>query len=131
MRSIFGIHDPTGLSYLTQIRVGLSKLSFHKFKHNFRDTVNSIFPTNDGIEDTEHFLLLCPALAVPRRDLLTGVFALLLKSQTGVIRLTICHTNLQKNVLQIIDSYWRDGETFMGRTMMSNIQMRGQELHKT
>ena len=34
-------------------------------------------PTNDGIEDTEHFLLLCPSFKVPRKDLLAGVFALL------------------------------------------------------
>ena len=27
---VFGIHDPIGLSFLTQIRVGLSKLNFHK-----------------------------------------------------------------------------------------------------
>ena len=40
------------LSYLTQLRVGLSKLNFHKFKHNFRDTINPMCPTNDGIEDT-------------------------------------------------------------------------------
>ena len=37
---VFRINDPTGLSYLTQLRVGLSKLNFHKFKHNFRDTTN-------------------------------------------------------------------------------------------
>ena len=43
-KSVFGIHDPKGLSCLTQLRVGLSKLNFHKFKHNFR--------TSDGIEDT-------------------------------------------------------------------------------
>ena len=30
-------------------------------------------PKNDGIADTEHFLLLCPSLAVPRKDLLAGV----------------------------------------------------------
>ena len=48
-------------SYLSQVRVGLSKLNFHKFKHNFRDAINPLCPTNDGIEDTEHFLLLCPA----------------------------------------------------------------------
>ena len=77
VRSIFGIHDPKGPSYLTQLRVGLSKLKFHKFKHNFRDTINRMCPTNDGIEDTEHFLLLCPSFAVPRRYLLAGVFALL------------------------------------------------------
>ena len=38
-KSKFGIHDPIGLSYLTQLRVGLSKLNFHKFNHNFRDTI--------------------------------------------------------------------------------------------
>ena len=31
-KSVFQIHDPTGLSHLTQLRVGLSKLNFHKFK---------------------------------------------------------------------------------------------------
>ena len=72
-KSVFGIHDPIGLSYLTQIRVGLSRLNFHKFKHNFRDTVNPMCPTNDGIEDTEHFLLLCPSFNLLRRDLLAGV----------------------------------------------------------
>ena len=76
-KSFFGIHDPIGLSHLCQLRVGLSKLKFHKFKHNFRDTINPLCPSNDGIEDTEHFLLLCPSFAVPRRGLLTGVLALL------------------------------------------------------
>ena len=32
--------------------------------------------SNDGIEDTEHFLLLCPSLDIQRRDLLAGVLAL-------------------------------------------------------
>ena len=71
--SVFGIHDPIGLSYLSQIRVGLSRLNFHKFMHNFKDTVNPMCPTNDGIEDTEHFLLLCPSFDLLRRDLLAGV----------------------------------------------------------
>ena len=52
--------------------------------------MNPMCPTNDGIEDTEHFLLLCPSFAVPRRCLLTGVFALL--QPFG-------YTNLQNNVL--------------------------------
>ena len=58
---------------ITQIRVGLSKLKFHKFSHNFRDTIDPMCPTNDGIEDTEHFLLLCPSFDIQRRDLLAGV----------------------------------------------------------
>ena len=68
---------PIGLSYLTQLRVGLSKLRFHKFKHNFRDSINPMCPTNDGIETTEHFLLLCPAFEIECRNLLARVFDLL------------------------------------------------------
>ena len=73
----FGIQDPTGLSYLSQLRVGLSKLNFHQLKYNFRDTLNPMCPTNDGIEGTEHFLLLCTSFVEPRKDLLAGRFALL------------------------------------------------------
>ena len=76
-KSVFGIYDPKGLAYLSQIRVGLSKLNFHKFKHNFLDTLNPMCPSNDGIEDTEHFLLLCPSFHPQRRDLLARVTDLL------------------------------------------------------
>ena len=76
-KSVFGIYDPKGLSYLTQLRVGLSKLNFHKFKHNFRDTINPMCPTSDGIEDTEHFLLLCPTFDAQRRDLFAGIVELI------------------------------------------------------
>ena len=95
-KSVFRIHDPKRLSNLTQLRVGLSKLNFHKFKHNFRDTINPMCPTNDGIEDTEHFLLLCPSFEVPRRDLLTGVSALLRP---------LGHTNLPNDFLMQILLY--------------------------
>ena len=74
---VFGIHDPKGLSYLSQIRVGLSKLNFHKFKHSFRDTINPMYPKNDGNEDAKHFLLFCPSFDIQRRDLLAGVSELL------------------------------------------------------
>ena len=56
---VYGIHDPKGLAILTQLRVGLSKLNYHKYRHNFRDTFNPLCPANDGVEDTKHFLLLC------------------------------------------------------------------------
>ena len=72
-KSIFGLHDPIDLSYLSQIRVGLSKLNCHKFKHNFKDTIHPMCPTNDGIEDTEHFLQLCPSFDNQRQYLLGGI----------------------------------------------------------
>ena len=70
---VYGIHDPKGAAYLTQLRVGLSRLNFHKFRHNFRDTISPMCPINDGIEDTEHFLLLCDSLKERRYNLFTDV----------------------------------------------------------
>ena len=59
-----------GRSYLTQLRVGDSKLNFLKFKHSLKDTINPVCPTSDGTEDIEHFLMLCLSFDVQRRDLL-------------------------------------------------------------
>ena len=57
--STFQCFNPNGLKLITKLRLGLSHLSFHKFKHSFQDTLN---PTcNCGsVETTIHYLLLCP-----------------------------------------------------------------------
>ena len=36
--STFNIHNPLGMKYIYQLRVGVSALSAHKKAHNFRDT---------------------------------------------------------------------------------------------
>ena len=72
---MYRIRYPKGLSILRQLRVGLNKLNFHKFKHNFKDTLKPLSPTNDGVEDTEHYFLLCRA---NRLDLFSSVNAMLL-----------------------------------------------------
>ena len=79
-KQVFGIHDPTGLAALTQLRVGLSVLNFHKFRHNFSDTLNPMCPINDGIEHTEHFLLHCHSYNLLRNNLLNHVQATLLSN---------------------------------------------------
>ena len=58
-KSFFGSQNPRGLSILTQLCVGFSRLNFHKFKHNFNDTTNPLCPINDGDEDREHYFLFC------------------------------------------------------------------------
>ena len=73
--SVYGIHNPKGVAYLTRLRVGLSKINVHKFRHSFRDTINPMCPVNDGIEDTEHFLLLCDSFKEHRYNLFTDVKA--------------------------------------------------------
>ena len=48
-------HNPEGLAIPVELRVGLSKLNFHKFRHNFNYAVNPLCPANDRGEDTEQF----------------------------------------------------------------------------
>lgn len=55
-KSVFGTRDPICSSHLSRLRVGLSKLNFYKLKHNFKDAVNALCPTNDVMEDTGDFL---------------------------------------------------------------------------
>ena len=71
--SLFGIHDPSGVRYLFQLRVGLSSLRYHKNRHNFIDTPSSECLCNHGIEDTNHFLFSCPFYNTQREILLTTV----------------------------------------------------------
>ena len=92
--SVYGIHNPKGIAYLTQLRVGLSKLNFHKFKHNFKDTINPMCPINDGIEDTEHFLLRCSSFTEYRRSLLAGA--------NDVLQTHGYFESLGSNILQVL-----------------------------
>ena len=68
-KNIFGIDDPLGLRYLTQLRVGLSFLRYHKKCHNFIDTPSDKCLCTRGIEDTNHFLVSCPFFAAQRATL--------------------------------------------------------------
>ena len=40
--SIFKIHDPLGIKFLTRLRLGLSHLNEHRFRHNFQDCLNPL-----------------------------------------------------------------------------------------
>jgi len=79
-------HDSNGLSIVTQLLVGLSKLNFHKSKHNFRETLNSLCVVDNIIDDTQHNLSFCHAYDVYRRVLLNIVNAILLSN--GMVHLS-------------------------------------------
>ena len=76
-KPVYSTYNPIGLAILTQLRVRLSKLNSHKLRHSFRETINPLYPSNNGIEDTEHYLLLCHSYVELRYDLLTSVAAIL------------------------------------------------------
>ena len=79
-KSVFRIHDPAGLPYIFQLRVGLSPLKGHKWCHNFIDTPSGVCHCNQGIEDTSHFLLSCPFYVIQREILVSSVNEILLKA---------------------------------------------------
>ena len=69
-KSVFNIHSQD-LRYLYQLRVGLSPLKAHKYRHSFRDTPNDTCLCQSGVESTIHFLLHCPFFNAHREDLLS------------------------------------------------------------
>ena len=68
-KSLFNIHDPTGIKWIFQLRVGLSPLKSHKMNHNFQDTPNELCPCSTSAETSTHFLLHCPNFIDQRREL--------------------------------------------------------------
>ena len=57
--SVFRCHNPKGIKLLTRLRLGLSHLREHKFKHGFLDSLNPICSCGQDIETSTHFLLHC------------------------------------------------------------------------
>ena len=55
-------HNPQGIKLLTRLRLGLSHLCCHKFKHNFFDTINPLCSCGSDIQTTLHFFLYCPKI---------------------------------------------------------------------
>ena len=55
------------------MRVGLSHLREHKFKHSFQDTLNPICNCSEDTETTSHYLLHCPGYLHERKTLLNTV----------------------------------------------------------
>ena len=66
LNSIYNIHNPLEVKYLTRLRIGSSHLKEHKFKHNFQDPINPMCSCSSGIETTIHFFLHCANFNIQR-----------------------------------------------------------------
>ena len=71
--SIYNIIDPYGLKLLTRLRVNLSHLREHKFRHNFLNTLNPLCSCMLETESTDHYLLRCPFYADVRKTLFDNI----------------------------------------------------------
>ena len=66
-------HNPQGLKLLTRLRLGPSNLCYHKFKHNFLDTINPLCSYGSDIETTLHFVLYFPIFMECKNTLLSRI----------------------------------------------------------
>ena len=94
--SVYNFHNPKGLEFITRLRIGLSYLREHKFKHSFQDTINPLCNCGLDIESTEHFLLHCPQFVNERRTLLSTIGNInykLLENTDSVLTQTLLFDN--------------------------------------
>ena len=69
--NVFNCNSHKGVRFITWLRVWMSHLHEHKFKHNFQDCLNSICSCGLDIKSTWHFLLHCPTFNDERYTLLS------------------------------------------------------------
>ena len=71
---IYGVHNPQGLMFLTRLRLRLSHLREHKFRHHFEDTCDPFCSCRtNSIETTQHFLLHCPIYSRHHKNLIDNL----------------------------------------------------------
>ena len=71
--SIYNIHDPVGIKYLTRLRLGLSHLNEHKLRHNFHDCLTPLSFCSLEVETTNHYFLHFHYYSDIRKTLLNSV----------------------------------------------------------
>ena len=71
--SFYNFHNPIGIKYITRIRLGLSHLREHKFKHSFQDSISPICNCGNDVESAIHFFLHCLLYSNERCTLLKSL----------------------------------------------------------
>ena len=67
--SIYNIHNPLGVKYLTRLRIEFSRQKERKFKRNFQDSIDPMCSCSCGIETTIDFFLHCANFNTQRQTL--------------------------------------------------------------
>ena len=77
--SFFDIYNPKGIKLYTRLRLGLSHLREHKFKHGSQDTINPLCNCDQSIESATHFFLQYPCFINESCTLLSTIRSLVSK----------------------------------------------------
>ena len=71
--SVFNFNNSKGLKFVTRLRLRLSLLREHKFKHSFQDSINPLWSCSLDVESTIHYFLQCPLFTIKRHTLLNTI----------------------------------------------------------
>ena len=71
--SVFDCNSSKGLKFVTRIRLGLSHLRAHKFKHSFQDSINPLCSCRLNVESTIDCFHHYPQFTIERHTLLNAV----------------------------------------------------------
>ena len=95
----FSIYNPVDVKLLTHLRVQLSYLNEHKFRHGFEDTISPVCSCNTEIKSNKHFLLRCHFYFSERLEILDDLkkltlffFKLSAKDQVSILSYGIYQT---------------------------------------
>ena len=110
--SVFKCHNSKGIKLLTRLKLGLSHLREHKFKHGFLDSLKPICSRGQNIETSTHFLLHCSYYSNERLTFL------------NIIR-NIDSNILSKNDLKVTETLLYGGSSYddTKKTLIMNATM--------
>ena len=94
--SVFICHNPIGIKYLPRIKLELSHLSYHKFKHGFLDAIDPLCSCSTEIQNTVRYFLHCPNFSTARNTFLNEI-AIVDKSIINQDEIKIIQTFLYGN----------------------------------
>ena len=74
--SVSDIRNPKGIKLITRLRLGLSHLREHKFKHSFQEIISTLCKYGQDIESATHFFLHSLFFFNERRTLVSTIYSL-------------------------------------------------------
>ena len=98
--NIFDIYNPYGIKLLTRLRLGLSHLNEHKFKHGFNDIINPTGICEVDIESINHFFLHWPEYCEARQtffDNIQSVHKMLLRQNESSLTHLLLYGDPKRN----------------------------------
>ena len=90
--SVYNCHNPKVIKFTARIRLGLTNLQEHKFKHSFQGSGKPLYNCGRDVETTTHSFLHCSFFINERRTFLSIIRSIdtkLLDNTSSVLTETI------------------------------------------